>query len=168
MPLFMAQFANTPEAWAALIHAPQDRAAASDALVRHLGGRLVGLYYTPGAEYDGFAPRRAPTGGHRAKHSAQAHRLAASGAGAGACSAGACVPRPLLAEAGHLNERGRAFNPRSIWWRAMVGGRRLREWSPPNQIATCLVHGRGPWMIGCAGVRCRKGGAPLYPRAVNQ
>ena len=55
MPLFMAQFAYTPGGWAALIHAPQDRAAASDALVRHLGGRLVGLYYTPGAEYDGFA-----------------------------------------------------------------------------------------------------------------
>ena len=60
MPLFMAQFAYTPEAWAALIHAPQDRAAASDALVRHLGGRLVGLYYTPGAEYDGFALFEAP------------------------------------------------------------------------------------------------------------
>jgi uncharacterized protein with GYD domain len=55
MPLYMAQFSYTPEAWAALIHTPQDRAAASDALVRHFGGRLVGLYYTPGAEYDGFA-----------------------------------------------------------------------------------------------------------------
>jgi uncharacterized protein with GYD domain len=60
MPLFMAQFAYTPEAWATLIHAPQDRAAASDALVRHFGGRLVGLYYTPGAEYDGFALFEAP------------------------------------------------------------------------------------------------------------
>jgi|SRR5688572_20018976 uncharacterized protein with GYD domain len=60
MSLFMAQFAYTPEAWAAIIHAPQDRAAASDALVRHLGGRLVGLYYTPGGEYDGFALFEAP------------------------------------------------------------------------------------------------------------
>jgi len=60
MPLFMAQFAYTPEAWATLIHAPQDRAAASDALARHLGGRLLGLYYTPGAEYDGFALFEAP------------------------------------------------------------------------------------------------------------
>src|SRR5437764_9600711 len=60
MPMFMAQFAYTPEAWAALIHAPQDRAAASDALVRHFGGRLIGLYYTPGAEYDGFAIFEAP------------------------------------------------------------------------------------------------------------
>ena len=46
MPLFMAQFAYTPQAWTALIHAPQDRAAASDALLRHFGGRLIGLYYT--------------------------------------------------------------------------------------------------------------------------
>jgi uncharacterized protein with GYD domain len=60
MPLFMAQFSYTPEAWAALIHTPQDRAAASEALLRHFGGRLVGLYYTPGAEYDGFALFEAP------------------------------------------------------------------------------------------------------------
>jgi len=60
MPLFIAQFSYTPQAWAALIHAPQDRAAASDALLRHFGGRLIGLYYTPGAEYDGFALVEAP------------------------------------------------------------------------------------------------------------
>ena len=60
MPMFMAQFAYTAQAWAALIQAPQDRAAASDALVRHFGGRLIGLYYTPGAEYDGFALFEAP------------------------------------------------------------------------------------------------------------
>ena len=60
MPLFMAQFAYTPQAWAALIHEPQDRAAASDALLRHFGGHLIGLYYTPGAEYDGFALFEAP------------------------------------------------------------------------------------------------------------
>ena len=60
MPLFIAQFAYTPQAWATLIHAPQDRAAASDALLRHFGGRLIGLYYTPGAEYDGFVLFEAP------------------------------------------------------------------------------------------------------------
>src|SRR5262245_60544591 len=60
MPLFMAQFSYTPQAWAAIVHATQDRAAASDALVRHFGGKLVGLYYTPGAEYDGFALFEAP------------------------------------------------------------------------------------------------------------
>ena len=61
MPLFMAQFAYTPQAWATLVHAPQDRAAASDALLRHFGGRLIGLYYSPGAEYDGFALFEAPS-----------------------------------------------------------------------------------------------------------
>jgi len=56
----MAQFSYTPEAWAALLRVPQDRAAASESLVQQLGGRLVGLYYTPGAEYDGFALFEAP------------------------------------------------------------------------------------------------------------
>ena len=59
--MFMAQFTYTPQAWAALIHEPQDRAAASDALLRHLGGHLIGLYYTPGAEYDGFALFEVPS-----------------------------------------------------------------------------------------------------------
>src|SRR5262245_1659024 len=58
--MYMVQFAYTPEAWAALIHAPQDRAAASETFVRHFGGRLMGLYYTPGDEYDGFAMFEAP------------------------------------------------------------------------------------------------------------
>src|SRR3954468_10576912 len=56
----MAQFSYTPEAWTALLHVPQDRAAASESLIQHLGGRLIGLYYTPGAEYDGFALFEAP------------------------------------------------------------------------------------------------------------
>jgi uncharacterized protein with GYD domain len=60
MPLYMAQFAYTPQAWNALIHAPQDRAAASESLVRHFGGRLVELYFTPGGEYDGFCIFEAP------------------------------------------------------------------------------------------------------------
>jgi uncharacterized protein with GYD domain len=60
MPLFMAQFSYTPKAWATLIEAPQDRAAASAALIQHFGGRLIGLYYTPGAEYDGFVLFEAP------------------------------------------------------------------------------------------------------------
>ncbi len=60
MPLFMAQFAYTPAAWAAFLHTPQDRTAASGALLQRLGGRLVGLYYTPGADYDGFALFEAP------------------------------------------------------------------------------------------------------------
>jgi uncharacterized protein with GYD domain len=61
--MYMAQFAYTPKAWGAIIHAPQDRAAASDAMVQHFGGRLIGLYYTPGDEYDGFALFDAPDDG---------------------------------------------------------------------------------------------------------
>jgi len=60
MPMFMAQFAYTPKAWASFVHAPQDRAATSAAMVQHFGGRLIGLYYTPGDEYDGFALFEAP------------------------------------------------------------------------------------------------------------
>src|SRR5207237_5219756 len=60
MQMFRAQLAYTHEAWATLMHAPQARAAASDALLRHFGGRRIGLYYTPGAEYDGFALFEAP------------------------------------------------------------------------------------------------------------
>ena len=29
-------------------------------MLRHFGGRLIGLYYTPGAEYDGFVLFEAP------------------------------------------------------------------------------------------------------------
>ena len=60
MPMYMAQFAYTPQAWKSLIHAPQDRAAASESMVRHFGGKLIGLYFTPGAEYDGFCLFEAP------------------------------------------------------------------------------------------------------------
>lgn len=60
MPLFVAQFAYSPAAWATFVTAPQDRATASQALLKHFGGDLIGLYYTPGAEYDGFALFEAP------------------------------------------------------------------------------------------------------------
>ena len=60
MPMFMAQFAYTPQAWDSIRQSPQDRAAASEAMVKHFGGRLIGLYYTPGAEFDGFALFEAP------------------------------------------------------------------------------------------------------------
>ena len=60
MPMYMAQFAYTPKAWDTIIHAPQDRVAASDSMVKHFGGRLISLYYTPGDEYDGFALFEAP------------------------------------------------------------------------------------------------------------
>jgi uncharacterized protein with GYD domain len=52
MPLYMLQFAYTPEAWAALVKNPEDRSAPVKALVEKLGGRLIGFYYCFG-EYDG-------------------------------------------------------------------------------------------------------------------
>lgn len=52
MPLYMSQFAYTPEAWAALIREPQDRGAAVSALMENMGGRLVAFYHSFG-EYDG-------------------------------------------------------------------------------------------------------------------
>ena len=52
MPLYMSQFAYTPEAWAALTQEPQDRGAAVGALMESMGGRLVAFYHSFG-EYDG-------------------------------------------------------------------------------------------------------------------
>jgi len=59
MPLYMSQFAYTPEGWAALAQAPEDRSAAVGELLESMGGRLVSIYYTFG-EYDGFVLFEAP------------------------------------------------------------------------------------------------------------
>ncbi len=53
MPLYMSQFAYTPEAWTAFTKNPEDRTNVVKELAEKLGGRFVGLYYTFG-EYDGF------------------------------------------------------------------------------------------------------------------
>lgn len=53
MPLYMSQFAYTPEAWANLTRNPQDRTEAIGELARKLGGRLVSLYYSFG-DHDGI------------------------------------------------------------------------------------------------------------------
>lgn len=53
MPLYLSQFAYTPEAWTAFIKNPEDRTETIRGLTEKLGGRFVGLYYTFG-EYDGF------------------------------------------------------------------------------------------------------------------
>src|ERR1700687_3103764 len=53
MPLYMSQFAYTPEAWANLTKNPQDRTEAIAELARRMGGRLVSLYYSFG-EHDGI------------------------------------------------------------------------------------------------------------------
>jgi uncharacterized protein with GYD domain len=41
MPLYMTQFAYTPEAWATLADIPYDRSAAVRELLEAHGGRLV-------------------------------------------------------------------------------------------------------------------------------
>ena len=53
MPLYMSQFAYTPEAWANLTRNPQDRTEAIAELAKKMGGRLVSLYYSFG-EHDGI------------------------------------------------------------------------------------------------------------------
>ena len=53
MPLYMSQFAYTPETWAKLTKSPQDRTDAVAELAKKVGGRLVGLYCSSG-EHDGI------------------------------------------------------------------------------------------------------------------
>jgi uncharacterized protein with GYD domain len=59
MSHYMAQFAYTAEAWAALRANPTDRTAVVSALAEKLGCRVVGLYYHFG-EYDGVLIFEAP------------------------------------------------------------------------------------------------------------
>src|SRR5439155_18194921 len=75
MPLYMTQFAYTPEAWAALAKNPEDRTEALRGLAKKMGGKVVNLYYSFG-EYDGVAIFEAPD-----DVSAAAVAVAASGAG---------------------------------------------------------------------------------------
>jgi uncharacterized protein with GYD domain len=53
MPLYMTQFAYTPEAWAALVDNPEDRSAPVRQLTEAMGGRVIGWYMSFG-EYDGL------------------------------------------------------------------------------------------------------------------
>ena len=62
MPLYMTQFAYTPEAWAALTQNPEDRSEAIRGLVEAVGGRLVSFYNSFG-EYDGVIIFEAPDEG---------------------------------------------------------------------------------------------------------
>jgi uncharacterized protein with GYD domain len=59
MPQYLFQFSYSPEAWAALMHKPEDRTNAIDIIARAAGGRLVSLFYHFG-EYDGTAIVEAP------------------------------------------------------------------------------------------------------------
>jgi len=59
MPVYMTQFAYTPEAWAALVKRPEDRSKVLGSLLEQLGGRLICFYYAF-SEYDGVAIFEAP------------------------------------------------------------------------------------------------------------
>ena len=59
MPLYMSQFAYTPEAWAALVDNPEDRSAVVCELTEAMGGRLLSWYLSFG-EYDGLLIYEAP------------------------------------------------------------------------------------------------------------
>jgi uncharacterized protein with GYD domain len=59
MPLYMTQFAYTPEAWAALVDYPEDRSAPPRELTEAMGGRVIGWYLSFG-EYDGVQIYEAP------------------------------------------------------------------------------------------------------------
>jgi uncharacterized protein with GYD domain len=59
MPLYMTQFAYTPEAWAALVENPDDRSAAVRELIGSSGGRLISWYLSLGG-YDGSIIFEAP------------------------------------------------------------------------------------------------------------
>ena len=72
MPLYMIQFAYTPEAKAALARVPEDRSVVFGQLVEDMGGRLNAFYNSMG-DYDGMAIFEAPN--ERAAHSIE---LAAS------------------------------------------------------------------------------------------
>ena len=54
MPLYMIQFAYTPEAKAALARVPEDRSVVFGQVVEDMGGRLNACYNSLG-EYDGGA-----------------------------------------------------------------------------------------------------------------
>src|SRR5262249_55697940 len=53
MPMYLARFSYTPEAWKSLIDNPEDRRGAINALLEANGGKLHGLWYAFG-EHDGY------------------------------------------------------------------------------------------------------------------
>jgi uncharacterized protein with GYD domain len=59
MPVYMTQFAYTPEAWAALLRHPEDRSRVLGEHLERVGGRLLCFYYAF-SEYDGVAIFEAP------------------------------------------------------------------------------------------------------------
>ena len=59
MPLYLAKWSMTPEAWAKLIKEPEDRREAVGRLLEAAGGKLHGYWYAFG-DHDGYALGEAP------------------------------------------------------------------------------------------------------------
>jgi uncharacterized protein with GYD domain len=59
MPLYLAQFSMTSEAWAKLIKEPEDRRQAVGRLLESNGGKLLGYWYAFG-DQDGYVLAEAP------------------------------------------------------------------------------------------------------------
>ena len=59
VPLYLAKFSLTPEAWAKLIKEPEDRREAVGRLLEAAGGKLYGYWYAFG-DQDGYVLAEAP------------------------------------------------------------------------------------------------------------
>ena len=59
MPLYMARFGYTPDAWAGLVQSPDDRKQTVGRILDEAGCKLKDLWYSFGPE-DGFALIEAP------------------------------------------------------------------------------------------------------------
>lgn len=59
MPLYMARFGYTPEAWAGLVQSPENREEKVRAMLEDAGCKLHNIWYAFGEE-DGFALLEAP------------------------------------------------------------------------------------------------------------
>jgi uncharacterized protein with GYD domain len=59
MPLYLTKFSYTPETWARLIAAPEDRRQAAQSYIASVGGKLHGFWYGFGS-HDGYTLWEAP------------------------------------------------------------------------------------------------------------
>jgi uncharacterized protein with GYD domain len=59
MPLYLTKFSYTPQTWARLIGAPEDRRKAAASYIESVGGKLHGFWYAFGS-HDGYNLWEAP------------------------------------------------------------------------------------------------------------
>ena len=59
MPLYLSKFSYTPETWARLTAAPEDRRDAARSYIESVGGKLHGFWYAFGT-HDGYNLWEAP------------------------------------------------------------------------------------------------------------